>query len=83
MKYERRNKESKNIYKKHSNKRENICYSTLKRLTQAFKRYMNIDKYKDGSSKQKRKNQRDQKKQNEKEMKKKQKIDEAPNYAEM
>jgi len=49
------------MYRKHSNNRGNVCYSILKRLSAKFSRYMNIETYKDGSSKKRRKEQIDKK----------------------
>ena len=34
--YERRNKESKNVFVKHSNMKGNLCYHTMKGLTQQY-----------------------------------------------
>ena len=34
--YERRNKESKNVFVKHSNAKSNLCYHTMKELTQQY-----------------------------------------------
>ena len=49
------------MYRKHSNNRGNVCYSILKRLSAKFRRNMNIETYKDGSSKKRRKEQIDKK----------------------
>ena len=54
------------MYRKHSNNRGNVCYSILKRLSTKFNRYMNIETYKDGSSKKRRKEQTDKKREDDK-----------------
>ena len=53
--YERRNRESKFIYDRHCNNRGNLCYSTMKRLTEKFIRHFDLENNRDGSSKTKKK----------------------------